>query len=90
MDRQQLHERLRQLHSELQQVELADDSERQSLGRLTADIQELLDKQEGQDSQKYKQLDEGLKESLAKFEASHPTVTALMGETIDMLAKMGI
>ena len=90
MDRQQLHERLRQLHSELQQVELADEGERQTHARLMADIRELLEKQEGHDLHKYKLLDEGLKESLAKFEASHPTVTTLMGETIDMLAKMGI
>jgi hypothetical protein len=90
MDRQQLHERLRQLHSELQQVELVDEGERQTHARLMADIRELLEKQEGHDLQKYKLLDEGLKGSLAKFEASHPTVTTLMGETIDMLAKMGI
>lgn len=90
MDRQHLHKRLQQLHSELQQVEVIDESERQTLEQLTADIQELLDKQEGHDLQQYERLGEGLKESLAKFEASHPTVTKLMGETIDMLAKMGV
>ncbi|MGA9772849.1 MAG: DUF4404 family protein [Blastocatellia bacterium] len=90
MDRQHLHKRLQQLHSELQQVELIDDSERQTLEQLRADIQDLLEKKEGDDVQRYKLLDKGLKESIEQFEASHPTVTRLMGETIDMLAKMGI
>ncbi len=90
MDRQQLHSSLHQLHGELQQVELVNESERQLLEKLKADIQALLDKGEGNDAQKYKGLGERLKTSIAEFEASHPTVTTLMGETIDMLAKMGI
>jgi Domain of unknown function (DUF4404) len=90
MDRQQLHSRLHQLHSELQQVELANESEQQILEKLKADIQALLHKGEGNDEQKYKGLGERLKTSIAEFEVSHPTVTTLMGETIDMLAKMGI
>jgi hypothetical protein len=90
MDRQHLHQRLQRLHSELRQVELVDEGERQTLEQLMADIQELLEKKEGQDVQRYKLLGKRLRESIASFEASHPTVTVLMGETIDMLAKIGI
>ena len=90
MDRQHLHNSLQQLHSELRQVELVDERERQILEQLMGDIQELLEKKEGHDEQRYKLLGRQLKESIEQFEASHPTVTMLMGETIDMLAKMGI
>ena len=90
MERQHLNASLQQLHGELQQVELVNESERQILEQVMADIQGLLEKKEGHDSQKYKRLGDRLKKSMAEFGASHPTATTLMGETLDLLAKMGI
>jgi hypothetical protein len=90
MDRQDLHERLRELHRQLRQVDSVYEAERQSLQELMADIQELLEKNEGHDVPRYRRLRERLVRSVEQFEASHPTLTTLMGETIDTLAKMGI
>ncbi len=90
METQQLHERLQQLHKELQRIESVDEHERKALEQLMADIQELQEKSEGHPTQKYSRLGERLRDSVAQLEASHPTVTMLMGQAIDMLAKMGI
>jgi hypothetical protein len=57
---------------------------------LIIDIQELLEQREEHEAQRYKRLGERLRESIEQFEASHPTATMVMGQTIDMLAKMGI
>jgi predicted transcriptional regulator len=90
MDAQHLHARLRQLHKELQQIESVDTDERRALQQLMADIHEILEKEEGHPIQKYSQLSEQLRDNVAQLEASHPTVTMLMGQVIDTLAKMGI
>ena len=90
MDAQQLHARLDQLHKELQQIESVDADERRALQQLMADIHEILEKEEGHPIQKYRQLSERLRDNVAQLEASHPTVTMLMGQVIDTLAKMGI
>jgi len=55
-----------------------------------ADIEELLEQKDRYPMEKYSGLGEQLKESVAQLEASHPTVTMLMGQTIEMLAKIGI
>ena len=55
-----------------------------------ADIEQLLEHKGEYPKEKYSGLGEHLKESVALLEASHPTITMLMGQTIDMLAKMGI
>ncbi len=90
MHKQDLHERLRELHGELRRVELVDAGEREALTALMADIQALLEKGGGHDVTGYTRLRQRLKESTEQFEASHPTLTLLMGETVDLLAKMGI
>ena len=90
MDAQHLHTRLQRLHNELSQIESVDDHERRALQQLMADIQEILEREEGHAIQKYGQLSERLRDNIAQLEASHPTVTLLMGQVIDTLAKMGI
>jgi hypothetical protein len=90
MDAQHLHARLHQLHKELQQIESVDSEERRALQELMADIHEVLAKEEGLPIQKYGQLSERLRDNIAQLEASHPTVTMLMGQVIDTLGKMGI
>jgi hypothetical protein len=90
MDAQHLHARLHQLHKELQQIESVDADERRALQQLMADIHEILEKEEEHPIQKYSRLNERLRDNVAQLEASHPTVTMLMGQVIDTLAKMGI
>ena len=90
MDTQHLHARLQQLHKELQHIESVDSDERRALQQLVADIKEILEREETDATEEYGQLSERLKDNLARLEASHPTVTMLTGQVIDILAKMGI
>lgn len=90
MDKTQLHERLEQLHGELQQIECVDESERQTLEKLMADIEKLTGARETAHEHLYDRLGEGLREGIERFEASHPRATMLMGQVADALANLGI
>ena len=90
MDRQQLQQKLEQLHTELRQVESVDQGERRVLRQLSADIQELLDQGGEHAERKYDRLSERLRDGVKHLEASHPKVTLLMGQLIDTLERMGI
>jgi hypothetical protein len=89
MDKERLHTTLEQLHGELQQIESVDESEQQILQKLMSDITKLV---EAGDSNQHHvaRLDEGLREGIERFEASHPRATMLMGQVIDALSKIGI
>lgn len=90
MDKQQLDNALEQLHAELQRIESVDEHERQILQKLMGDIQKLSGSAESDQYPAYERLDEGLREGIELFEASHPRATMLMGQVADALAKMGI
>lgn len=90
MDKEQLHSTLEQLHDELQQIESVDESERQLLRQLMADIRKLTRSENSDQLRAPEGLVEGLTEGIEHFEASHPQATMLMGQVIDALAKMGI
>jgi hypothetical protein len=90
MNKEQLDERLQQLHDELQTVESADAHNQELLKKLRADIRALLDAQEGDRTQHYGSFGEQLREGITRFEASHPNLTLTMGQLAEMLAKMGI
>ena len=90
MDKQQLRERLTELHAELRRVESVDDNEILVLRQLSDDIQELLDQRGEHPEHSDKNLGERLRASIDSFEASHPEVTLLMGQVAEVLAKMGI
>ena len=87
---QPLHNRLEQLHDELQQIESVDEAERQILQKVMSDIKKLIDAGEGEQHRIHERLGEGLREGIELLEASHPRATMLMGQVIDALAKMGI
>ena len=90
MDKQQLYERLEQLHGELQRIESVDDGEQQLLLKLMSDIKKLTEGGESDHRPVPDRFGEGLKEGIELFEASHPRATMLMGQVVDALAKMGI
>jgi hypothetical protein len=90
MEQQQLHERLRQLHAELQQIDSVDDESRAMLQKLDGDIQALLNAKESERPHQYKGFGERLREGIERFEASHPDLALTMGQLADMLAKIGI
>jgi hypothetical protein len=89
MNREELRERLTQLHSELRQLPSVGDGERELLRELERDIQGLLTPG-GEREPDYTGFGERLKTGVELFEASHPRATMLMGQLIDTLTKMGI
>ena len=89
MDKERLQTTLEQLHGELQQIESVDENERQILQKLMSDINKLVEAGDS-DQQHVARLDEGLREGIERFEASHPRATMLMGQVVDALAKIGI
>ena len=89
MDKERLQTTLEQLHDELQQIESVDENERQILQKLMSDINKLVEAGDS-DQQHVARLDEGLREGIERFEASHPRATMLMGQVVDALAKIGI
>ena len=89
MDKEQLQERLEELHAELQQVETPDANQQELLRTVARDVQEVLEK-EGDHPQHYSGLSERLSEAVAQLEASHPRTTMLMRQVIDQLAFLGI
>ena len=90
LDKQHLHERLQQLHTELHQVESVSDSDRQILEQLKEEIQALLAHTGDHEAPQYERLGKRLKEGIEQLEASHPRVTLFMGQIVDMLSRMGI
>jgi hypothetical protein len=90
MDKQQLHKRLEELHTELQQADSVDAGERELLQKLTSDIAALLAQKESAPTDQYKGLAERLQEDIEQLEASHSQASLLMGQVIDALAKIGI
>ncbi|MBI3244518.1 MAG: DUF4404 family protein [Chloroflexi bacterium] len=90
MNKQQLHEKLEQLHAELQQAQTVDAGERELLRSLMKDIQELLDRPGDASAHQYHSLGERLSAALLRFELSHPALTASIAQAIDGLNRIGI
>ena len=90
MNKKQLDERLKELHSELKRIKSVGEKELQILEQLNTDIQGILAQKESDQSQSYDQLDERLKSAMEQLAASHPQITSLMGQIADMLARIGI
>ena len=89
MDRQQVHEKLKLLHDELDLAELPDSNQREILKKVASEIRDILARQEdGVDHNSG--LTERVKEAVAQIEASHPEATLRMRQVIDQLAYMGI
>jgi hypothetical protein len=85
-----LDERLHQLHRDLQQLESPDATERHLLQQIQTDIQAVLAHSESHGPPPYTQLGERLQEGIEQLENSHPRLTLLMGQIVEMLARMGI
>ena len=89
MNTQQLHEKLKLLHDELDQVEVPESNQREILKKVAREIQDMLARQE-EGTEHYGGLGERLREAVAQIEASHPEATLRMRQVIDQLAYMGI
>jgi len=88
MDRQQLHEKLKPSHDELDQVEFPDSNQREIVKKVASEIQDMLAQQGGRPE--HHGLRERLKEAVAQIEASHSEATLLVRQVIDQLAYTGI
>ncbi len=81
----QLHQKLAELHAELEQTQVLDDEARQLLGHLQRDIQAVL--KESNPSTR-KSLRERLSAAVGHFEESHPSLTLMLKQVLDSLAQV--
>lgn len=80
---------VKELESELQGLDSLDDETKQMLESASQEIREALT--EGQPAQlEPETLIDRLKVSTEDFEASHPTLSSVVGRMIDVLGQMGI
>ncbi len=90
MDKEQVREKLHQLHEELHQVESVGEEDKVLLEEIQTDIQDLLEPQKEPHPAQYGRFGEKLRQGIERFEANHPDLTSTMGQLADMLARMGI
>ncbi|HLF02147.1 MAG TPA: DUF4404 family protein [Anaerolineales bacterium] len=90
MNKPQLDELLKQLHAELQQVDTVDGASRETLHALQNDIQNLLDRAEGEQAKGYRPLLDGLNRAVTQFEVSHPKLALAITQAINALVDVGV
>jgi len=79
---------LEQLHNELDNTEAVDEKGRELLRTLSTDIDELLERSEGEQSDD--SLLGRLQESIDHFEVTHPTLTSALSHIMNTLNNAGI
>jgi hypothetical protein len=89
MEKQELRDKLEELHRALRSAEAVGPESRELLEALVADIQRVLER-DAREAHEPESLVERLREVVEEFEESHPTLTEAAGRVIDALAKMGI
>jgi hypothetical protein len=90
MEQVELKESLAKLQGELKYVMQIDDASRDNLKKLDEDIHRILTNSGEVPAEHHHSLRESLEDSVEYLEASHPTVTALVGRLIKALSDMGI
>lgn len=84
-----LRQTLRELETELNQIEELDDESRELLESAAAEISEALHKEAVEQIEPHT-FTERLSEATRQFEESHPTLSRLVGNVINALAQLGI
>jgi hypothetical protein len=90
MDKQQLINRLQQLHAELSRAQQADPETLALLSTLTDDIDRLLEGGREVSAADIGPVSHGLRDLMLRFEAEHPEVSSAIGKVADALAAIGI
>jgi hypothetical protein len=90
MDDPKLREQLEQLQAEIRQAHSVDEEGKTLLRDLDADIHDLLARSQEQPVQVPPSTIKGLQDSLAHFEVSHPSLTALISNLLETLSNAGI
>ncbi len=88
MSKEQLQERLEELHFELMRLGNLDQEGQEKIEELAAYIRELLD--DNAADQYPESLEESLRDFVRAMEVSHPRVTQLMSEIMNLLSSIGI
>jgi hypothetical protein len=89
MTDQNLRALLEELHKELEHTAVADESERERLRHLEADIRSLLERSEDEDLKDDPML-ERFQDSIDHFETSHPRLTMMLSQMMTILSNAGI
>ena len=89
MTEQSLRELLEKLHKELEQIDAADEAERERLRHLEADIRSLLERSGEKDLADEPML-ERLQDSIDHFETSYPRLTMMLSQMMTILSNAGI
>jgi seryl-tRNA synthetase len=90
MDDAELHEAVEKLHLELEQADDLDDESREQLQHLMSDIHTALEREAPANEEEDESLFEQLNESIQRYEASHPSITAALQHALDILSGAGI
>jgi GNAT superfamily N-acetyltransferase len=88
MDKRKLNDSLKQLHTELTQVEPTDET-RETLQSLSGNVQKLIESDASEPTH-YKSLLDQLNESIVQFEGTHPTLALAIGQAINALVDGGV
>ena len=81
---------LNELHAKLKSENAITERDRELLTRLSVDIQSLLARPGGLAAGKHRSIIDRLRESITRFEAAHPDLTAVLNRMSKALADMGI
>ena len=90
MDDQELRKLIEQLHAEIKNTHTVDKKGQALLTQLESDIQELLDRTEGDVRPVHPSTVQRLEGGLSHFEATHPELTTLLSRFLDALSNAGI
>ena len=82
-----LRELLQALHAELRRTDAVDEKSRELLRAIDGDIQQALERAGGAEPDT---LVERLRETVDRFEGTHPALTEAVSRVLDSLVKMGI
>ena len=77
---------LEQLRAELERTDAVDEGSRELLRAVDADIHGVLERS----GERPESMTERLRETVERFEDTHPALTEAVGRVLDALAKMGI
>jgi hypothetical protein len=85
-----LQQSIDQLRRELEQSEPLDDAARAELLQALAEIEQSLIGPDAVPLAEQQPLIDQFKETIWRFERSHPTLTMIVGQVMDDLSRMGI
>jgi hypothetical protein len=90
MDKQELRKLLDQLHSEIENAESIEDSDREQLRHLAGDIDDLLARSSSRTVNAQAPLLERMEDSISYLEVTHPTLTQTLSKMLETLSNAGI